>query len=132
LIPGFPEKKGKIVNNNNRVCIACLSASCIHVARPPVAPSLSPRELSVLRQLSAFLTGKEMAVNLGLTESTVKQYQQRVYRKLGLFGAGAGRRAGLWARQHAGLIGTALLGEQISQLTPFLPLDRNDQFDKAA
>jgi hypothetical protein len=82
--------------------------------------------------LSAFLTGKEMAANLGLTEFSVKQYQQRIYRKLGFYGVGAGRRAGLWARQHANLIGTALLGEQISQLTPFLPIDRDDEFDKAA
>ena len=49
----------------------------------PIA-SLSPAQLRVLKGLNKGLRNKEIAFELGLTETTVKTYMSTLYRKLGV------------------------------------------------
>ncbi len=46
--------------------------------------NLSPREQEILEMMSAGLSSKEIAVALGVAESTVKTHRKNLYRKLGV------------------------------------------------
>ena len=48
--------------------------------------ALTPREMSVLRELGAGKSNKEIAAALGVAEGTVKVHAARVYEKLGASG----------------------------------------------
>ncbi|MEW6582962.1 MAG: HDOD domain-containing protein [Actinomycetota bacterium] len=52
----------------------------------PPPPGLTPREVAVLRGLSAGLSVKEVALKLELSPNTVNYYLHRVYRVLGVSG----------------------------------------------
>ncbi|HET7842159.1 MAG TPA: response regulator transcription factor [Terriglobia bacterium] len=49
-------------------------------------PSLSPREMEVLRLLASAKSNKEIAVALGIAEGTVKTHITNVFKKLGVSG----------------------------------------------
>jgi two-component system nitrate/nitrite response regulator NarL len=51
---------------------------------PAVAPSLSPREEEVLREIALGASNKEIARTLDIAETTVKIHVQHILRKLGL------------------------------------------------
>jgi putative nucleotidyltransferase with HDIG domain len=61
------------------------SVAAGEMAVPP-PPGLTPREVAVLRGLSAGLTVKEVAQKLELSPNTVNYYLHRVYRVLGVTG----------------------------------------------
>ena len=52
-------------------------------AQPDSAPSLTPRERSVLAHLARGLGNKQIAAALGITERTVKFHMSAVFSKLG-------------------------------------------------
>jgi putative nucleotidyltransferase with HDIG domain len=60
-----------------------VTAGELGVAPPP---GITPRELAVLRGLSAGLSVKEVALKLGLSPNTVNYYLHRVYRTLEVSG----------------------------------------------
>lgn len=49
---------------------------------PRVGPTFSVREASIVALLPTYLTGVEIAEELGISPSTLKSHQQRIYRKL--------------------------------------------------
>jgi DNA-binding NarL/FixJ family response regulator len=53
------------------------------VAAPTPAPSLTARELEVLRQLDHGLRLREIAIALGISHATVKAHLRNLFRKLG-------------------------------------------------
>jgi DNA-binding NarL/FixJ family response regulator len=64
-----------------RIC-----ANCRKVPERPVLAgmSLSPRERQIGRMIVDGMENKEIAFELHLTEGTIKEYNNRVYRKLGI------------------------------------------------
>lgn len=52
-------------------------------APPPLTARLSPRETEVLRLLAAGLANKQIAHQLGISETTVKGYLSQLFEKLG-------------------------------------------------
>lgn len=54
-----------------------------NVTRRPQPIDLSPRELEVLRGLSDGRVPKQVAVDLGLAEATVRSHLRRIYQRLG-------------------------------------------------
>jgi len=48
-----------------------------------MAPTLSPREIEVLRHVALGQTSKEIAASLGIGERTVNWHLERVFVKLG-------------------------------------------------
>ena len=88
------------------VCIACKSKSCAHL-RPPLAPSLAPHELAIIRLVATADPNKTIAWKLGLTEASVKIYVSKIYRKMGYSCSGSrSPRTSLasWALANEGLI----------------------------
>lgn len=69
---------------------------------PASAPSLSPRQIEVLRLIGRGLTAKETAGALAMSEHTVLTYVRRIYKKLGIASraqaAEAASRMGLFHR----------------------------------
>jgi two-component system NarL family response regulator len=49
-----------------------------------IRPSLTPRELDVLRLVSRGRTNKEMAVAMFISEETVKSHMKGLFQKLGV------------------------------------------------
>jgi DNA-binding NarL/FixJ family response regulator len=68
---------------------------------------LTGREAAVLRGLTRALTNKEIARELGITETTVKSHVRRILFKLG---AGSRTQAALWAVQRGFLSKSGLTG----------------------
>jgi DNA-binding NarL/FixJ family response regulator len=64
-------------------------------ARP--VDDLSPRELQVLRLVTRGLANKQIARNLGISESTVKAHISSVFRRIGVTDRTS---AAVWARDH--------------------------------
>ncbi|MFZ1577777.1 MAG: response regulator transcription factor [Nostocoides sp.] len=60
-------------------------------------PSLSPREIDVLRLVAQGMANKQIGRALGITERTVKAHLGRVFRELGVLDRTS---AALWARDH--------------------------------
>lgn len=69
---------------------ACAADAPAITARPaaPVAPAdaeaLSPREIEILQLAGASMLNSEIGASLGLAESTVKWYWQKIYVKMGV------------------------------------------------
>ncbi len=61
-----------------------VASTLVRQARLPAAPSLSAREIEVLRLVSRGSTNAEIGRALHVTESTVKTFLQRAYAKLGV------------------------------------------------
>jgi len=55
-----------------------------HMANTSTEPRLSPREIDLLACLSAGMSNKEIARQLGLTTNTVRWYSSKLYDKLGV------------------------------------------------
>ena len=54
------------------------------VGDPDTPAHLPPRQLQILRRLAAGRSNKELAVELGITEATVKGYLKELYTRLGV------------------------------------------------
>lgn len=54
------------------------------VSTPETAEALSPREVEILQLAGASMQNSEIGVSLGLAESTVKWYWQRIFAKMGV------------------------------------------------
>lgn len=61
-----------------------VASTLVRQARLPAAPSLSAREVEVLRLVSRGFANAEIGRELHVTESTVKTFLQRAYAKLGV------------------------------------------------
>jgi two-component system nitrate/nitrite response regulator NarL len=72
----------------------------IRARRSDSVPSLSDREIEILREVAAGHSAGEIADNLGLAESTVKTHLTRIYDKLGV----SERAAAVAVAIRAGLI----------------------------
>ncbi|HEV2814204.1 MAG TPA: HDOD domain-containing protein [Solirubrobacteraceae bacterium] len=60
------------------------ASSLATIQRRPQPIDVSPRELEVLRGLSAGRVPKQIAADLGLAEATVRSHLRRIYRRLGV------------------------------------------------
>lgn len=67
------------------------------VGAPSEGPHLSPREVDVLRSLSAGSSNKMIARHIGVSEATVKVHMKQILRKLR---ASNRTEAAVWARNH--------------------------------
>lgn len=81
-----PELMGKLVAafQSQGGPPALAPAAPARSAAPPAAPSLSPREQDVLREIARGASNKEIARTLDIAETTVKIHVQHILRKLGL------------------------------------------------
>jgi len=70
----FPAESGK------RVCLSCAAPKDI---KRPLNPALSFREGQVVDLICKAKLNKEIAYTLHLTEGTVKEYLNRIFRKVG-------------------------------------------------
>jgi DNA-binding NarL/FixJ family response regulator len=69
------------VEDSNRICAACRSPKR---GNKPLNPKLSFREKQVTSLISRAKLNKEIAYELHLSEGTIKEYLNRIYRKLGM------------------------------------------------
>jgi DNA-binding NarL/FixJ family response regulator len=65
----------------NRICPSCRSPQA---GKRPLNPKLSFRERQVVNLVSQAKLNKEIAYELHLTEGTIKEYLNRIFRKLGM------------------------------------------------
>ena len=65
----------------DRICISCRNPQ---VGKRPLNPNLSFRERQVVGLVSQAKLNKEIAHELHLTEGTIKEYLNRIFRKLGV------------------------------------------------
>jgi DNA-binding NarL/FixJ family response regulator len=65
----------------DRICPECRIATANQ--KKPLSPELSFRERQVVNLVSQAKLNKEIAHELHLTEGTVKEYLNRIFRKLG-------------------------------------------------
>ena len=83
-------------NSGQRICSGCSLPAQLKKKRP-LNPELSFREKQVVRLVSHGKPNKEIAFNLHLTEGTIKEYLNRIFRKLGV----ANRtELAVWAVRH--------------------------------
>jgi DNA-binding NarL/FixJ family response regulator len=64
----------------NRICPGCRAPKL----KKPLNPKLSFRERQVVSLVSQAKLNKEIAFELHLTEGTIKEYLNRIFRKLGI------------------------------------------------
>lgn len=64
-----------------RVCAACRKPK-IRARKRPVSPTLSFRERQIAALVCQAKLNKEIAYELHLTEGTIKEYLNRIFRKL--------------------------------------------------
>lgn len=82
-------------------CLTCLKIDCFHARDRPPPPSLSYRDLSLIKLVAQGMSNKEIAHSLTLSLSTVKTYLFRVYDRLDLQLWGTPRvRLALWTLAH--------------------------------
>ena len=67
--------------NGDRVCAVCRSP---RTKDKPLNPKLTFREKQVINLISQGKLNKEIAFELHLTEGTIKEYLNRIFRKLGV------------------------------------------------
>ena len=67
--------------SGDRVCAACRSP---RMKDRPLNPKLTFREVQVINLISQGRLNKEIAYELHLTEGTIKEYLNRIFRKLGV------------------------------------------------
>jgi DNA-binding NarL/FixJ family response regulator len=65
--------------DNHRICPSCLAPK----NKKPLDPALSFREKQVVHLICKAKLNKEIAWELHLTEGTVKEYLNRIFRKVG-------------------------------------------------
>jgi DNA-binding NarL/FixJ family response regulator len=65
----------------NRICSNCLASASTR--KKPLNPNLSFREKQVVKLVSEAKLNKEIAYELHLSEGTIKEYLNRIFRKLG-------------------------------------------------
>jgi len=66
----------------NRVCSACGRPKGLQ--KTDLSPNLSFRERQVVNLVCKAMQNKEIAFELHLTEGTIKEYLNRIFRKLGV------------------------------------------------
>lgn len=96
--PPQPSRRHHIAGT---ICIECRSAVCSHLT---VSATLAPHLVPVVRMVGAFAQNKEIAIQCGLTEGTVKGYLNQIYQCMGYYGAGSRMRLGRWAQDNAELL----------------------------
>ena len=74
-----------------------VAAALLPAREPPLAAQLSDREKQVLRLVASGLANKQIALRLGITESTVKVHTGNIFRRIGVNDRTS---AALWAREH--------------------------------
>jgi DNA-binding NarL/FixJ family response regulator len=74
-----------------------VAAALLPAREPPLAAQLSDREKQVLRLVAAGLANKQIALRLGITESTVKVHTGNIFRRIGVTDRTS---AALWAKEH--------------------------------
>src|SRR5215813_14927729 len=67
-------------DSGNRICSSCRAPKL----NKPLNPKLSFRERQVVKLVSQAKLNKEIAYELHLTEGTIKEYLNRIFRKLGI------------------------------------------------
>ena len=67
--------------DSSRICAGCRRA---REGKKPLNPQLSFREKQVVRLIAEAKLNKEIAHELHLTEGTIKEYLNRIFRKLGM------------------------------------------------
>ena len=83
-------------DSGRRICPGCTVPAEMRKKRP-INPELSFREKQVVTLVSHGKPNKEIAFNLHLTEGTIKEYLNRIFRKLGV----ANRtELAVWAVRH--------------------------------
>ena len=65
----------------NRICPSCLASASTR--KKPLNPNLSFREKQVVKLISEAKLNKEIAYELHLSEGTIKEYLNRIFRKVG-------------------------------------------------
>lgn len=74
-------------------------SSVVAIADPASQPTLTPREIKILKQLPSSLANRELADTLFITEGTLKWHLKNIYSKLGVSSRvaaiGVGRETGL-------------------------------------
>ena len=80
----------------NRICPSCRAPRL----KKPLNPKLSFRERQVVDLVSQAKLNKEIAFELHLTEGTIKEYLNRIFRKLGLTNR---TELAVWALKQAAL-----------------------------
>jgi len=68
-------------DGGSRICPAC---RCPKAKSGPLNPKLSFREKQVVNLIAQAKPNKEIAFELHLTEGTIKEYLNRIFRKLGM------------------------------------------------
>jgi DNA-binding NarL/FixJ family response regulator len=66
-------------DDGKRICSGCRKPA----SRKPLNPKLSFRELQVVHLVAEAKLNKEIAYELHLTEGTIKEYLNRIFRKIG-------------------------------------------------
>ena len=84
----FPQDRG------GRICAACRRPKG---EKKPLNPKLSFREKQVVDLVSQAKLNKEIAHELHLTEGTIKEYLNRIFRKLGITNR---TELAIWALKH--------------------------------
>jgi DNA-binding NarL/FixJ family response regulator len=69
-------------DGGNRICPNCRNPE--QRVKKPLNPNLSFRERQVVRLVSQAKLNKEIAYALHLSEGTIKEYLNRIFRKLGM------------------------------------------------
>ena len=80
----------------DRICPSCRSPRLV---KRPLNPKLSFREKQVVNLVSKAKLNKEIAHELHLTEGTIKEYLNRIFRKLGVTNR---TELAVWAIRHQG------------------------------
>jgi DNA-binding NarL/FixJ family response regulator len=68
-------------DNGNRICPTCRAPK--PTRKKPLNPKLSFREKQVVKLVTEAKLNKEIAHELHLSEGTIKEYLNRIFRKLG-------------------------------------------------
>jgi DNA-binding NarL/FixJ family response regulator len=82
-------------NGRQRICPACRGPTPRQ--KKPLNPQLSFREKQVVHLVSQAKLNKEIASELHLTEGTIKEYLNRIFRKVGAFNR---TELAVWAVNH--------------------------------
>jgi DNA-binding NarL/FixJ family response regulator len=72
---------GEFCASGERVCSLCRKPR-IRVRNPPISRALSFREKQIVQLVCQAKLNKEIAFELHLTEGTIKEYLNRIFRKL--------------------------------------------------
>jgi DNA-binding NarL/FixJ family response regulator len=85
------------VNENKRVCQACLKPK--HSKAEPLKRHLTPREKQIVELVKQAKPNKEIAYILHLSEGTIKEYLNKIFRKLDVRNR---TELAVWSLSHSG------------------------------